>query len=72
MQVGPIKPTLKVPGTKCSKLKCDEPLSKFAFKFNLRRYTEVSGTGVKASRCTLQLLDTRISVLRAPDFSAEI
>jgi len=23
------------------KLKCDEPLSNFAFNFNLRRYTEV-------------------------------
>jgi len=30
------------------KLKCDEPLSKFAFIFNLRRYNEGSGeTGCK-------------------------
>ena len=47
MQVDPIKPTLKAPGTKRLKLKYDEPLSKFAFKFNLRRYSlvqhEVSG-----------------------------
>ena len=34
----PIEPTLKPPGTKRLKVKCDEPLSKLAFKFNLRRY----------------------------------
>jgi hypothetical protein len=34
-----MKPTLKAPGTKRLKLKCDEPLSNFAFNFNLRRYT---------------------------------
>ena len=39
MQVDPSKPTFKAPGTKRLKLKCVEPLSKFAFKFNLRRYT---------------------------------
>ena len=39
MQVDPIKPTLKVPGTKRLKLKYYEPLSSFAFKLNLRRYT---------------------------------
>jgi hypothetical protein len=39
VQVDPIKPTLKLPGTKRLKLKCDAPLSFFAFKFNLRRYT---------------------------------
>ena len=38
MQVDPIKPALKAPGTKCLKLNCDEPLSNVAFKFNLRRY----------------------------------
>ena len=39
VQVGPMKPTLKAPGTKRLKLKYDVPLSNFAFKFNLRRYT---------------------------------
>ena len=39
VQVDPIKPTLKAPGTKLLKLKCDKPLSNFAFKINLRRYT---------------------------------
>jgi len=36
--VDPIKSTLKAPGTKRLKLACDNPLSKFGFKFNLRRY----------------------------------
>ena len=38
MQVDPIKPTMKAPGTKRLKLKYDEPLSGFGFNFNLRRY----------------------------------
>ena len=38
MQVNPVKPTLKAPRTKRLKVKCDEPLSNFAFNFNLRRY----------------------------------
>ena len=41
MQVDPIKPTLKAPGSKRSKLKSDELLSSFAFNFNLRRYNMV-------------------------------
>ena len=40
VQVDPIKPTLKAPGTQRLKLKYDNPLSSFAFKFNLRRYTQ--------------------------------
>ena len=40
MQVDPIKPTLKAPGTERLKLEYDIPLSSFAFKFNLRRYNE--------------------------------
>ena len=38
MQVDPSKPTLKAPGTKHLKLKCDELLSSFALKIKLRRY----------------------------------
>jgi hypothetical protein len=34
-----MNPTLKAPGTKRLKLKYDELVSNFAFKFNLRRYT---------------------------------
>ena len=40
MQADPIKPSLKLPGTKRLKLKCDAPLSKFAFNFNLRHYNK--------------------------------
>jgi len=40
VQVDPIKPMLKAPGTKRLKRKCDEPPSNFAFKFNLRRYNK--------------------------------
>ena len=38
VQLAPIKPRLKAPGTKRLKLKCDVLLSASAFKFNLRRY----------------------------------
>jgi len=38
VQVDPIKSTLKAPRAKRLKLECDDLLSKFAFKFNLRRY----------------------------------
>jgi len=39
--VDPINPTLKAPGTNRLKLKSDEPLTNFAFNFNLRRYNPV-------------------------------
>jgi len=38
VQVDPIKPTLKAPGSKCLKLEAESPPSNFAFKFNLRRH----------------------------------
>ena len=41
MQVDPIKPMLTPPRTNCLKLKYDELLWNFAFKFNLRRYDKV-------------------------------
>jgi hypothetical protein len=40
VQVDPIKPTLKAPGTKRLKLICHDSLSNFGFKFNLRRFDE--------------------------------
>ena len=40
MQVGPIKPALKALEIKPLKLIYDLPLSKFAFNFNLRRYSK--------------------------------
>ena len=42
MQVDSIKPVLKPPGTILLKLSRDGPLSKVAFKFNLRRHKLVS------------------------------
>ena len=44
-----MKPLLKAPGTKRLKLKCDEPLSNNAFKFNLRRYRMVGAPVLPAS-----------------------
>ena len=38
MQVEPIKPVLTAPDYIL--LRCDGPLSNFAFNFNVRRYTE--------------------------------
>jgi hypothetical protein len=43
VQVEPIKPTLKAPGTKRLKQQYDELLSSFPFKLNLRRYTKQTG-----------------------------
>ena len=40
MQIAPIKPTLKAPGSKHLKLKTEKLLSKLGFNFNLRRYME--------------------------------
>jgi (p)ppGpp synthase/HD superfamily hydrolase len=40
VQVDPIKPTLKAPGTKRFKLEYVELLSSFAFNVKLRRYTK--------------------------------
>jgi len=40
VQVDPIKPKLKPPGTKRLKLKCDIMLSTSAFKFELRLYSK--------------------------------
>ena len=40
MQVDPIIPKLKPPGTIVLKLNCDILLSAFAFKFDLRRFIE--------------------------------
>jgi len=42
VQLDTNKPTLKAPGTKRLKLKCDDLLSDFAFKCNLRRYIMAS------------------------------
>jgi len=41
VQVDPVNPMVKAPGAKRLRLKFDQLLSRFAFIFNLRRYTEV-------------------------------
>ena len=62
VQVDPIKPTLKAPGTQRLKLKHDEPPSNFGFKFNLRRYTQaamqavgIDGRGMTMSTAAFNL-----------------
>ena len=66
MQVKPITPQLKPPGTKRMKLNCDALLSKFAFRINLRRYIKAAArTGVDAvlvdtvGQCRLNLSNPR-------------
>jgi hypothetical protein len=61
VQVDPIKPALKAPGTKRSELIYDGPLSNFAFKFNLRRYNLVhiyTDLGRKAGADTRSLFSS--------------
>ena len=50
VQVDPMKPTLKAPGTKPLKLEHDEPLSSFAFKINLCHYTTGAASPPRTSR----------------------
>ena len=50
MQVDPIKPKLKPPGSNRLKLKCKMLLSSSAFNFNLRRYAAESGAMTGAER----------------------
>jgi hypothetical protein len=51
VQVDPMRPKLKPPGTKRLKLKCDILLSTSAFKFNLRCYSPVSPSAPRR-RCS--------------------
>jgi len=58
VQVDPIKPKLKLPATKGLQLNWDEPISKIAFKFKLRRYNSVFltfGAALMVRRCRLTL-----------------
>ena len=54
MQVDPIKPMLKAPGTKRLNLKHNELLSNAGFNFNLRRYNKDSAAGIKSLALNLQ------------------
>jgi len=46
VQVDPIRPTLKAPGSNLLELQSDALLSSFAFNLNLRRYMQVGRAGV--------------------------
>jgi len=48
VQVEPMKPPLKAPGTKRLKAHYDEPPFNFGFKFNLRRYTGCTARAIHA------------------------
>jgi len=45
-RIDPMQLNLKPHGIERLKLECDDPLSNFAFNFNLRRYNEVTGKHV--------------------------
>ena len=67
MQADPIKPTLKAPGTKRLKLKCDELLSIFGFNFNLRRNTLVATVADylgDVAQCVVSQLAPKVSEAR--------
>jgi hypothetical protein len=83
VQVAPIKPTFKTPGTNCSKLEYDEPLSSFAFNFDLRPYTRAMSLlhnhcyitidgekSIKVGRCGLMVSRPVLKVVRACGFCA--
>ena len=59
VQVDPIKPTLKPPGTKLLKLKCDTLLSTSAFKFNLRRFDKDADAAVQLYLRACEMLEAR-------------
>ena len=49
-----MKSMSKTPGSKHLKLICDEPLSKFAFKFMLGCYAKATDFGEEWIRCTTE------------------
>jgi hypothetical protein len=59
-----MEPELKPPGTKCLKIKYDEPLSTFAFNFSLRRHTQV-GTATGEEDAAVALVGSLRARLRA-------
>jgi hypothetical protein len=70
-----MQPMLKPPGTKHLKLNCDDLLSNFAFKINLRRYAKVllkdplgSGAELRQTRVLIDRgvgFDTAAGILQA-------
>jgi hypothetical protein len=59
VQVDPIKPTLKAHGFKRLTLVRDHPLSSFAFKFYLRRYSLVATWIGSVSPCSASVARAR-------------
>jgi len=67
VQVDPIKPMLKAPGTKRLQLKYDVPLSNFAFKSNLRRYNLcASASAEEGAAKALQVAAAVVAAAAAP------
>jgi len=65
VQVDPIKPMLKPPGTKRLKLECAELGSNFAFNFNLRRYTTgEDGEDIWLGKATVEAGPTKVGRCR--------
>jgi len=71
VQVDPIKPSLKAPGTKRLKLIYDGPLSNFTFKFNLHRYTmaKLSECGARFRPHNGVMINDHIILRHVNDFS---
>jgi hypothetical protein len=51
-----MKFNLKPPGTERLRLKCDDPLSNFAFSFSLRRYTPADRAAARDRAVTMTSL----------------
>jgi hypothetical protein len=66
VQADPMQPKLKVPGTKRLTQKCDEPLSSFAFKSNLRRYSMAAARPTPLSRLRRATAPPPPSALTSP------
>jgi hypothetical protein len=54
VQVDPIKPALKAPGSKRLKLKYAGPLSDFTFNIDLRRYIKDMGERIRSGTATAE------------------
>ena len=67
VQVDPTRLMLKAPGTKPLKLKYDKLLSRFAFKFTLRRYTMAAAAAATAAApdATAATREEAVGALRA-------
>lgn len=74
MQAGPMKPTLKPPGTKRWIPVCENLLPSVAFDFYLRRYSEVWPSVTRELKaqgvaCELNLVEGSMTVRLSPAMS---